>query len=118
MPISRREFLRLGSLTAVAASVTSCSVVSRYVSQEELPETLPVPTAVSPEIAGSTIPADGFPTTGINRVHRLLNRAGYGPRPGDLARVSEMSFETYLEEQLNPDNIEDTAADLIVRNLN
>ncbi len=118
MALSRRDFLRLGGLTAAAASVTSCSVVSRYVAQEEIPETLPVPTAVPPGDAGSTLPAAGFPTVTVNRVQRLLNRAGYGPRPGDLARVSEMGFEAYLEEQLNPEGIEDTAADLIVRNLN
>jgi hypothetical protein len=117
MALSRRDFLRLGGLTAAAASVTSCSVVSRYVAQDELPETLEVPTAVPPGSTASTIPAAGFPTLAVNPIQRLLNRAGYGPRPGDLARVSEMGFEAYLEEQLDPESIEDTAADLIVRNL-
>lgn len=117
MPLSRRDFLRLGSLTAAAASVTSCSVAARYVTQDEIPDTLPIPTAVPPNSAGSTTPAPGFPTVTVNVIHRLLNRAGYGPRPGDLARVSDMGFEAYLEEQLNPDSIEDTAADLMMRNL-
>lgn len=118
MPLSRRDFLRLGGLTAAAASVTSCSVVSRYVAQEDVPDELPVPTAVSPESAGSTTPAAGFPTLPVNGIRRLLNRAGYGPRPGDLARAADVGMEAYLEEQLNPDGIEDTAAELIVRNLN
>lgn len=118
MPLSRRDFLKLGGLTAAAASVTSCSVVSRYAAQEELPETLPVPTAIPPAAAATTVPSPGFPTATISPIQRLLNRAGYGPRPGDLARVSEMGFEAYLEEQLQPDSLEDTAADLLVRNLN
>jgi hypothetical protein len=117
MPLSRRDFLKLGGLTAATASVTSCSVVSRYVAQEELPDTLHVPTAVPPEAAAITTPSPGFPPTTINPIQRLLNRAGYGPRPGDLARASEMGFEAYVEEQLQPDRIEDTAADLLVRNL-
>ena len=118
MPLSRRDFLRLGGLTAAAASVTSCSVVSRYVAQDELPDTLPVPTAVPLNGAGVTTAVPGFPTVTVNPIRRLLNRAGYGPRPGDLMQVSDMGFEAYLEEQLNPDSIEDTTADLIVRNLN
>ncbi|MFZ0544173.1 MAG: DUF1800 family protein [Candidatus Promineifilaceae bacterium] len=118
MPLSRRDFLRLGGLTAAAASVTSCSVVSRYAAQEELPDTLAVPTAVPTGSAPSTAPVDGFPTVTVNAIQRLLNRAGYGPRPGDLERAADMGFEAYLEEQLDPDSIEDTAADLIVRDLN
>jgi hypothetical protein len=116
MALSRRDFLRLGGLTAAAAPITSCSVVSRYVVQDDLPEPLAVPTAVPAN--GSTLPVDGLPTLPVNRIQRLLNRAGYGPRPGDLARVADIGFEAYLEEHLNPDSIEDTAADLIIRNLN
>jgi hypothetical protein len=87
------------------------------VAQEEIPDTLAVPTAVLPESAGVTTPAAGFPVVTINPIQRLLNRAGYGPRPGDLTRAADMGFEAYLEEQLNPEGIEDTAADLIIRNL-
>src|SRR5215469_13599828 len=30
----------------------------------------------------------------------VLNRLGYGPRPGDLERVRAMGLETYVERQL------------------
>ncbi|MCL4262158.1 MAG: DUF1800 family protein [Anaerolineae bacterium] len=101
MSLSRREFLRIGSLTAVAAATTGCSVMGREVSQRELPQTLVLPgsTAVSTPI------------------HRLLNRAGYGPRPGDLERATTLGLAAYLEEQLHPEAIEDTAADLLLRSL-
>jgi uncharacterized protein (DUF1800 family) len=35
----------------------------------------------------------------------LLDRLGYGPRPGDLERVTAMGPERYIEEQLEPERI-------------
>lgn len=101
MSLSRREFLRIGSLTAVAAASTGCSVMGREVSRRELPQTLVLP--------GDTAVA--------TPIHRLLNRAGYGPRPGDLERAAALGLAAYLEEQLHPETIDDTAADLLLRSL-
>ncbi|HEC23146.1 MAG TPA: DUF1800 family protein [Chloroflexi bacterium] len=103
MGFSRRDFLKLGGLATAALSATSCSAVGRELAQRDLPESLGVP------LQSGEAAADP--------VRRLLNRGGYGPRPGDLARAVEMGLEAYLEEQLNPEQIEDTAADLLVRNL-
>src|SRR5215510_11908167 len=41
------------------------------------------------------------------KILHLLNRIGFGPRPGDLARVKRIGIERFLEEQLNPDEIID-----------
>ncbi len=109
MALSRRDFLKLGSITAVSVTAASCSVIGRQAAQQDLPESLIIPTPAAADTAVSPQPA--------NPIWRLLNRAGYGPRPGDLERVTEMGFEAYLEEQLNPDAINDPAADLLVRNL-
>lgn len=35
----------------------------------------------------------------------VLNRLGYGPSPGDVARVEAMGVERYIEEQLHPESI-------------
>ena len=35
----------------------------------------------------------------------VLNRLGFGPRPGDIQRVNEMGVENYIQQQLNPDTI-------------
>ena len=40
-----------------------------------------------------------------------LNRLGYGPRPGDVARVEQMGLEKWIDEQLDPDSIDDSALD-------
>jgi hypothetical protein len=38
----------------------------------------------------------------------VLNRIGFGARPGDLDRVREIGLAAYIEQQLHPDRIADT----------
>jgi uncharacterized protein (DUF1800 family) len=40
-------------------------------------------------------------------VAHVLNRLGYGPSPGDITRVQQMTVAAYIEEQLHPERIED-----------
>ncbi len=37
----------------------------------------------------------------------VLNRLGYGPRPGDVAAVRTMGVAAWIERQLHPDRIDD-----------
>jgi uncharacterized protein (DUF1800 family) len=37
----------------------------------------------------------------------LLNRIGFGPRPGDVEKVKALGIEGYLEQQLDPEHIAD-----------
>src|SRR5262252_7834114 len=37
------------------------------------------------------------------RILHVLNRLGYGPRPGDLERVRQMGLERWIEGQLEPE---------------
>ena len=39
----------------------------------------------------------------------VLNRLGYGPRPGDLERVKSVGLETWIERQLHPEKIAEPA---------
>ena len=41
------------------------------------------------------------------RVVHVLNRLGFGPRPGDVERVRKMGVAAYVEEQLRPERIDD-----------
>jgi uncharacterized protein (DUF1800 family) len=41
------------------------------------------------------------------KILHLLNRAGFGPRPGDIERVKRMGIEQYLNQQLHPEDIFD-----------
>jgi uncharacterized protein (DUF1800 family) len=51
--------------------------------------------------------AAGF--TADQKIIHLLNRIGYGPRPGDVERVRKMSIDKYIDLQLHPERIEDPA---------
>lgn len=106
MTFSRRNFLRVGSLTAVSLSATGCSVAGRQLAQRQLPDELVIPTSEMTTVVSTT------------PIRRILNRAGYGPKPGDIADVQAMGLAAYLEEQLHPQQIDDPATDLLIRNLN
>ena len=43
------------------------------------------------------------------RVVHVLNRLGYGPRPGDVDRVLAIGLDPYIEQQLHPERIDDEA---------
>src|SRR5688572_9006819 len=51
------------------------------------------------------------------RILHVLNRLGYGARPGDVERVKAMGIEKYIAQQLEPGNIDDRVAIAKVQNL-
>ena len=44
-------------------------------------------------------------------ITHVLNRIGYGPRPGDVERVKAMGLQRYIDQQLHPERIPDHAAE-------
>ncbi len=56
----------------------------------------------------ATAPA---PPPSPSRELLFLTRTSFGPRPEDLARVSAIGIEAYLDEQLQPERIDDSAVD-------
>jgi uncharacterized protein (DUF1800 family) len=51
------------------------------------------------------------------RIIHVLNRLGFGPRPGDVARLKAMGVENYINQQLSPEKISDSVAENKVRDL-
>jgi len=51
------------------------------------------------------------------RILHVLNRLGFGARPGDIERVKAMGLEQYINQQLTPDKINDEVADAKLKNL-
>ncbi|HET9787457.1 MAG TPA: DUF1800 family protein, partial [Pyrinomonadaceae bacterium] len=51
------------------------------------------------------------------RILHVLNRLGFGARPGDVERVRAIGVERYIEQQLNPAKISDEIAEDKVRDL-
>ncbi|MGB9032297.1 MAG: DUF1800 family protein [Acidobacteriaceae bacterium] len=53
--------------------------------------------------------ASGSSLTPDQRVLHALNRLTFGPRPGDVAAVEAMGLDKWIDEQLNPETIDDAA---------
>src|SRR5687767_11147622 len=55
--------------------------------------------------------------TDEQQIIHVLNRLGFGARPGDVERVKSIGLENYINQQLNPEKITDTVAENKVRDL-
>jgi uncharacterized protein (DUF1800 family) len=44
-------------------------------------------------------------------IKHLLNRLGFGARPGEVQRVQDLGADKYLEQQLHPDRIDDRSTE-------
>lgn len=101
MNITRRKLILSAALASGALSLTGCEKLISHVT-EEMGQTLPDRIAV----------AD---SQEIDYDFHLLSRAAYGHWPGDLERVRRMGADAWIEEQLLPENIDDTLCDLRAR---
>ena len=80
---------------------------------------LPVTAAAAPSAAKDKKPKQdpslkGLPITELNAdeaILHALNRLAYGPRPGDVERVRQMGLAKWIEQQLNPNSMDDRALD-------
>jgi len=86
---------------AVSAACSSPSVKSPASPRREARPAPPAPASV-------TLPKSSL--TEDQRIIHVLNRLGYGPRPGDLERVRQMGLAAYVERQLDPSRIPDGRA--------
>ncbi len=84
MRITRRDWLKISAASS-AALLGGCSQI--------------VQRATAPHIeAAAPPPAHSDPLV------RLLDRAAFGPAPGDAVRVAKLGVEKYVDEQLSPDD--------------
>jgi uncharacterized protein (DUF1800 family) len=51
------------------------------------------------------------------RILHVLNRLGFGARPGDVERVKAMGIDNYINQQLSPEKIDDSASEAKLQNL-
>lgn len=98
MKISRRSLLAATTAAGAVAALGGCEKIISKVS-EQLGQTVP-----------ETIQTPDSPD--IDFAHHLLSRAGYGPWPGDLDQVRSVGAQQWIEQQLDPDSIDDTACTL------
>ncbi len=96
--LSRRTLLKIGALIGGGSLIGGCDRVISETTQR-LGLTIPEKVVVSN-------------TKEIDPIFHLLSRAGYGPWPGDLERVKKQGTDAWIEEQLNPESIDDSLCEL------
>jgi uncharacterized protein (DUF1800 family) len=124
--ISSRRFIVMASPKSVLASVLSFACA--FSIGIDLPQT--VAAASGPASVPASVPANGkkrkqdaalkgLPITELTpdeAILHALNRLAYGPRPGDLDRVRQMGLARWIDQQLNPNSIDDKAIDARLEN--
>jgi uncharacterized protein (DUF1800 family) len=53
-------------------------------------------------------------TDSRDAVVHVLNRITFGPRPGDVEMVQKMGLHNFIEQQLHPETIDDSAVDSVI----
>jgi uncharacterized protein (DUF1800 family) len=100
----------------------------RHVSRVFLLSTLGTSVACAPASPVATVAPSGAVSTRLvivpptepreqtadQQVRHALDRLGFGPRPGDVARVREMGVDKWIALQLAPDLVSDSASDAVV----
>ena len=73
---------------------------------------------VAPIFAGDPIPRTSAKTlTEEQKIMHVLNRLGFGARPGDVQKVKLLGLQKYIDQQLDPSAIADTVAESKVKRL-
>ncbi len=70
--------------------------------------------SATPQVTKTALPAA---LTEDQRILHVLNRLGYGPRPGDVERIRRLGLRQYIAQQLHPETIDDSALEARLKNL-
>ncbi len=105
--LSRRDFLK-GSISATALFGMPAWV--NGLDEQPTPDDL--------SFTSSMYPWEWMPPTDLGQTDPavlVLNRLAFGPRAGDVERVRVMGVDNYIEEQMSPDRIDDSAMDEMLK---
>ena len=92
-----------------AAGVALIGLIAGACASAPPPAPRVAPAAPVPSAASLQLPAS--PLTPDQQILHVLNRLGYGPRPGDVDRMRAMGIAAYIERQLDPRRIPDPAVE-------
>ena len=99
MNLTRRTFLAAAGLGALG--LTGCGNTPM----------LELLTLAKPALGKCLAPASDL----VDLESHTLSRLSFGMRPGDYDRIQALGIEQYVEEQLKPESIDDSACDQLVR---
>jgi uncharacterized protein (DUF1800 family) len=72
---------------------------------------------ISAQSMKGPIPKSAAKLSEDQRVLHVLNRLGFGARPGDVERVKAMGLDNYIGQQLFPEKIDDSVSEAKLQNL-
>ena len=84
------------------ANVTSASSALRGKPVDEHSKSIPLDKKFKGKLPITELTED-------EAIMHAMNRLGYGPRPGDVERIRKMGLEKWIDQQLHPDSIDDSA---------
>ncbi|MBC8075360.1 MAG: DUF1800 domain-containing protein [Chloroflexales bacterium] len=105
MALSRRRLFQSSAALSVVAGIETVSAPASPVGAQSPAASPAAPLFQAP--AASSLPEPEI---------IALNRMGYGPRQGDAERVKQIGLPAYIDEQLNPTAINDSACDTLLNN--
>src|SRR5207247_9914147 len=103
--LNKPSFSGIGMIRRVTATISLLALCSTMLA-----------TGVGAQRSMSVKPASAK-LTEDQRILHVLNRLGFGARPGDVERVKAMGVDKYIEQQLFPEKIDDTASEARLQNL-
>ncbi len=100
--MNRRDYLTLAGATAALVAGAGCGRVGQRVVKAREPVGSDQWAVDRGDRTGSAVDRPTLSTdhSPLITAHWLLNRAAYGPAPGDLDRLTDMGRDAWVEEQL------------------
>ncbi|MEQ1644980.1 MAG: DUF1800 domain-containing protein, partial [Pyrinomonadaceae bacterium] len=74
-------------------------------------------TVLAPAFVLRADPVAKKPLSEQQKISHVLNRLGFGARPGDIEKVKAIGIQKYIDQQLDPGSIPDAALEAKVKNL-
>jgi uncharacterized protein (DUF1800 family) len=97
--------MRITKLTGIAAALISIAPFSISAQSSAARKSQPKPAVVRSDVR--ELPAD-------QQIIHALSRLTFGARPGDALKVRAIGLDNWIDQQLNPDKIDDSAIDQFV----
>jgi len=99
-------FLSIACVLSLGGDVPAIAAISAAAAKDKKPKQDPA--------------LKGLPITELTvdeAILHALNRLAYGPRPGDVERVRQMGLAKWIDQQLAPNSIDDSAVNARLENL-
>jgi uncharacterized protein (DUF1800 family) len=105
-------FLKFPAISATPQSflAAALSFACLFSLGVDLPALAAVPAAAKDKKPKQEASLKGLPITELSAdeaILHALNRLAYGSRPGDIERVRQMGLAKWIEQQLNPNSVDD-----------